>query len=56
MREPRGDAYDSNENLKTPKRDGEPPRPATEPNGAESSTQKAPTATDPGTGAPNPRK
>jgi len=40
-----------NENLK-PGRDGEPPRPATEPAGARGSTRTGKTATDPATGAP----
>jgi hypothetical protein len=35
---------------------GRPPRPATEPAGAESSSRTAKTMTDPATGAPNRRK
>jgi hypothetical protein len=38
-----------NENL----RPGSPPRPATEPKGAEHSTKNSKTATDPGSGEPN---
>lgn len=40
------------EDQKTPAREGEPPRPATEPAGAEGSQRNDKTATDPGTGAP----
>lgn len=43
-----------NDNLR-PAGDGKPPRPATEPPGAEWSTRSTKTATDPGTGAPNRR-
>jgi hypothetical protein len=32
---------------------GEPPRPATEPNGSEGSSNSGETATDPATGVPN---
>ena len=38
-----------NENLKP----GEPPRPATEPGGAEGSSNSGETLTDPATGEPN---
>jgi hypothetical protein len=38
-----------NENLK-PGREGEPPRPATEPAGSKSSQKSRKTATDPGSG------
>ena len=41
-----------NENLR-PRRDGQPPRPSTEPPGAAPSQQSDETLTDPGTGAPN---
>lgn len=41
-----------NENLK-PAADGEPPRPATEPPGAEGSSNSGETATDPATGEQN---
>jgi len=43
-----------NENLRQPARPGEPPRPATEPHGAEESTRSPHTKTDPGSGEPNP--
>jgi hypothetical protein len=39
-----------NENLR-PAGDGKPPRPATEPHGAERSQKSGKTATDPGSGA-----
>lgn len=38
------------ENQKATPQDGEPPRPATEPAGAEDSTQSPKTRTDPGSG------
>ena len=41
-----------NENLR-PDRDGEPPRPATEPRGAKGSSNSGETATDPATGETN---
>jgi len=40
------------ENLRTPKRGGGPPRPATEPAGSAWSVQTDKTLTDPGSGAP----
>jgi hypothetical protein len=40
------------DNLRAPDREGEPPRPATEPPGAERSAQGPHTETDPATGAP----
>lgn len=43
-----------NENQRPPARDGAPPRPATEPKGAEGSSNSGGTATDPATGKPNP--
>ena len=49
---PQGKAYDSNEDMKTPKA-GAAPRPATEPKGSEGSDTGAKTATDPATGEPN---
>lgn len=49
---PEGKAYDSNEDMKTPKA-GAAPRPATEPHGSEGSTSGSKTATDPATGEPN---
>jgi hypothetical protein len=42
------------DDLKVPRREGQPPRPATEPAGAESSSRTSKTATDPATGAPTP--
>ncbi len=42
-----------NENLRPPAAPGKPPRPATEPPGAEWSTKSAKTATDPATGEPS---
>ena len=42
------------EDQRTPGREGTPPRPATEPKGAEGSSNSGETATDPATGKPNP--
>lgn len=42
-----------NENLKVPTTDGKPPRPATEPAGAEGSSNSGETETDPATGEEN---
>ncbi|MFN3538024.1 hypothetical protein [Brevundimonas sp.] len=42
-----------NEELRPPARDGEPPRPATEPEGSEGSSNSGETATDPATGEEN---
>ena len=42
-----------NENQK-PDRPGQPPRPATEPDGAKGSSNSGQTETDPATGRPNP--
>lgn len=42
----------ADDNLRIPKEEGEPPRPATEPPGAEGSSQGRETETDPATGAP----
>ena len=42
-----------NENQRTPAHEGEPPRPATEPRGSESSSNSGETATDPATGEEN---
>lgn len=42
------------ENQRTPPREGQPPRPATEPQGSEGSSNSGETATDPATGQPNP--
>jgi len=41
------------ENQRTPPREGQPPRPATEPPGSEGSSNSGETATDPATGRPN---
>lgn len=43
-----------NDNLRVPARDGEPPRPATEPAGSEGSSNSGETDTDPATGEENP--
>jgi hypothetical protein len=43
-----------NEDQRTPSRDGQAPRPATEPRGSEGSSNSGETATDPATGKPNP--
>ncbi len=45
--------YNRDEDIKVPSREGQPPRPASEPEGAESSTRNDKTATDPVTGEPN---
>ena len=42
------------ENQRTPAREGQSPRPATEPRGSEGSSNSGETATDPATGNPNP--
>ncbi len=42
------------EDQRTPGREGQPPRPATEPKGSEGSSNPGDTATDPATGKPNP--
>lgn len=42
------------EQERTPRREGEPPRPAQEPPGSEGSSNSGETATDPATGEPNP--
>lgn len=47
------DRQTENDNLR-PDADGEPPRPATEPRGAEGSSNSGETATDPATGEANP--
>jgi hypothetical protein len=41
------------EDQRTPAREGQPPRPATEPRGSEGSSNPGDTATDPATGHPN---
>lgn len=46
------DRATENENLR-PDRDGEPPRPATEPRGSEGSSNSGETETDPATGEQN---
>ncbi len=45
--------YNRDDDLKVPSGEGGPPRPATEPRGAEKSTRSKKTATDPVTGEPN---
>jgi hypothetical protein len=45
--------YNRDEDLKLPAAPGRPPRPATEPDGAEGSSRTSKTATDPATGEPN---
>jgi hypothetical protein len=53
MPDPRPDDRQvEHENLK-PDRPGRPPRPATEPDGAEGSSNSGKTDTDPATGRPN---
>lgn len=42
------------EDQRPPARDGQPPRPATEPRGSEGSSNSGQTETDPATGRPNP--
>jgi hypothetical protein len=42
-----------NEEQRKPPREGEPPRPATEPKGSEGSSNSGETATDPATGEEN---
>lgn len=42
-----------NEEIRKPVRDGEPPRPATEPPGSEGSSNSGETETDPATGEEN---
>ena len=42
-----------NENQRRPPSEGQPPRPATEPPGAEGSSNSGETATDPATGEEN---
>ncbi len=46
-----GGRYSRDEDLK-PAREGEPPRPATEPPGGDTASRHAPTNTDPVTGRP----
>ena len=49
-----GGAYPSDyDNLRPPKEDGRPPRPATEPEGSEGSSDSAGSRTDPATGEPH---
>lgn len=43
-----------NEDQRRPPAEGQPPRPSTEPRGAEGSSNSGETATDPATGAENP--
>lgn len=52
---PRPDNHETeNENQQAPSRQGQPPRPATEPKGGEGSSNSGKTATDPATGKENP--
>ncbi len=46
-------AKNPDDNLKTPRHEGEPPRPATEPDHAEGTSATDKTLTDPATGRPN---
>jgi hypothetical protein len=48
--------YNRDEDLRPPKAEGRPPRPATEPPHAEGSARTPKTATDPATGEPNTSK
>ena len=47
------DKATENQNLRPPAKDGEAPRPATEPAGSEGSSNSGETATDPATGEEN---
>lgn len=54
MTDPRPDNRETEtEDQRRPAHDGEPPRPATEPNGSEGSSNSGETATDPATGESN---
>lgn len=54
MTDPRPDDRSiENEDQRKPARDGEPPRPATEPRGSEGSSNSGETDTDPATGEEN---
>ena len=48
-----GNARNPDDNLRIPRREGQPPRPATEPAHAEGSTRNPHTLTDPATGEPS---
>ncbi|MGV9006662.1 MAG: hypothetical protein ACOH1H_08005 [Brevundimonas sp.] len=50
---PRPPRQSETEDQRNPAHDGQPPRPATEPPGAEGSSNSGETATDPATGRPN---
>ncbi len=50
---PRPPRQSETEDQRRPPRDGQPPRPATEPRGAEGSSNSGETRTDPATGKPN---
>ncbi|WP_339930397.1 hypothetical protein [uncultured Brevundimonas sp.] len=50
---PRPPRQSETEDQRPPAQDGQPPRPATEPRGAEGSSNSGETATDPATGKPN---
>jgi hypothetical protein len=51
---PNDQRYNRDEDLKVPAKAGQPPRPASEPAGAEGASKASRTATDPVTGAPKP--
>lgn len=54
MTDPRPDDRQvENENQRAPARDGQPPRPSTEPQGSEGSSNSGATETDPATGEEN---
>jgi len=53
MTDPDRSPRQSENDNQRPARDGEPPRPATEPRGSEGSSNSGETATDPATGKPN---
>jgi hypothetical protein len=48
--------YNRDDQLRPAPTEGRPPRPSTEPAGAEGSARTPKTATDPATGEPNPSK
>lgn len=54
MTDPNRPPRQSETENQRPGRDGQPPRPATEPRGSEGSSNPGDTATDPATGKPNP--
>lgn len=54
MTDPRPDNRETENENQKPDRPGQPPRPATEPDGAKGSSNSGQTETDPATGKPNP--